>query len=149
MLATWLLMAGVTLTPSSAQVIDKELGRSTVIGILKETLQAPSAIGVVRKGSGGTLKNQWLELHIPAGAIAQSDNLSVTPLIFNKEVVGFVLQPFDLKIQKPLQLTIGKKLYQLNVKQLGSYLLLPDVKGRPMLIDLRQIMRGVTPSGKD
>lgn len=144
MLSAALILAGTALSPAPPATVEKEIGRSGVINILKDLYQAPAAIGVIAP-QGGTLKNQWLELRFPPGAVKQRTNVSITPLVIRNQIAGFTLQPFDLKVTKPLHLRIGKQRFDLQLNGFSSYLLLPDVKGKALLIDLRQVMEKPAP----
>jgi hypothetical protein len=78
--------------------------------------------------AGGTLKLNGLTLEFPKGAVSKATKVQWLTLRHPDIVFGWVLEPRDTKVVKPLTLHSPKADLVFRVRQLGAYVLMADRK---------------------
>jgi hypothetical protein len=78
--------------------------------------------------SGGSLKLNGLVLEFPKGAVTKTTKVQWVTLRHPDIVFGWMLEPRDLKLAKPLTLHSPKADLVFRMQRLGAYVLLADRK---------------------
>ncbi|MBC7545721.1 MAG: hypothetical protein H7338_23570 [Candidatus Sericytochromatia bacterium] len=88
---------------------------------------ATGTVGTI-KPSGGSLKLNGLTLEFPKGAVSKPTKVQWVALQHPDILFGWVLEPRDTRIAKPLTLHSPKTDLVFQLTQLGTYVLMADRK---------------------